>query len=210
MAVPLHPDSKGSWCCTWPHECRFLVFLNANELVSAFFPFFFLLFFPHYFLFESFPLSWERRCCGYSVVMWCWILLLFFFFLLLLWFLLSFLCQVKWFEKCSVVFSVWALLFGCENHMVPVGVRGEVLDAAVALKTGCVCVLFFVCLFPQRQRSFIFPCSLYLAALFPPMCILRAPCLLPPWDAPMPLKLIQMTMLHLLSSVVLYVCRLVS
>lgn len=73
-----------------------------------------------------------------------------------------------------------------------------------------VCVLFFVCLFPQRQRSFIFPCSLYLAALLPPICILRAPCLLPPWDAPMPLKLIQVTMLHLLSSVVLYVCRLVS
>lgn len=83
--------------------------------------------------------------------------------------------------KSALLYFLCELCFlDVRTNMVPVGVRGEVLDAAVALKTGCVCVLFFVCLFPQRQRSFIFPCSLYLAALFPPMCILRAPCLLPP------------------------------
>lgn len=68
--------------------------------------------------------------------------------------------------KSALLYFLCELCFlDVRTNMVPVGVRGEVLDAAVALKTGCVCFVF--CLFVSSETA-----ELHIPLLSVPRCLI--------------------------------------
>lgn len=98
--------------------------------------------------------------------------------------------------KSALLYFLCELCFLDERTiMVPVGDGGEVLDAAVALKTGCVCLDLCV------SSETVEPVTALLSA---PRCLTPTPLsassglLAPPsFRCTHAIKLIQMTMLHL-------------